>query len=193
MAEIENALAQALPAPTAMPRLESATEFEKFFKEAYRTLLAAALYAGATWDEAEDAVATGMTEVWRRWNEIDSPLAYARLATNHALVKEAVRHRRAIGDVTDPDELKRDRRGESGDDPSLSVWEDREWVMELLRSLPPAQREVMACIVDEFTPAEVAELLGRTPTAVRQNLCAARRRLKQALAGQAMRGRAAGR
>jgi RNA polymerase sigma factor (sigma-70 family) len=188
VAEIENVLAQALPAQTAMPRLESATEFEKFFKDAYRTLRAAALYAGATWDEAEDAVATGMAEVWRRWNKIDNHLAYARLAVNHALVKEAVKHRRVIGDVTDPDELKCDRRGESDDDPRLSVWEDREWVMALLQSLPPAQRAVMACIVDEFTPAEVAELLGRTPTAVRQNLCAARQRLKQALAGQAMRG-----
>jgi hypothetical protein len=39
----------------------------------------------------------------------------------------------------------------------------------------------MAFIVDDFSPAEVAGLLGKTPEAVRRNLCDARRRLRAAL------------
>jgi DNA-directed RNA polymerase specialized sigma24 family protein len=50
-------------------------------------------------------------------------------------------------------------------------------VTALLTALPPAQKEVLACIVDEFTLRETAELLGKTEAAVRQNLCAARKRL----------------
>jgi DNA-directed RNA polymerase specialized sigma24 family protein len=54
--------------------------FEDFFRDAYRKLLAAAMYLGATRDEAEDAAASAMMEVFRRWDEISDPLAYARKA-----------------------------------------------------------------------------------------------------------------
>jgi DNA-directed RNA polymerase specialized sigma24 family protein len=62
------------------------------------------------------------------------------------------------------------------------VWEQQEWVTMLLKSLPCAQREVLACAFDSFTPREIARLLGRTDAAVRQNLYAARKRLASYLA-----------
>jgi DNA-directed RNA polymerase specialized sigma24 family protein len=62
------------------------------------------------------------------------------------------------------------------------VWEQREWVTLLLKSLPPAQREVLACMTDMLTPHEIAQRLGKTEAAVRQNLCAARKRLVTSLA-----------
>jgi DNA-directed RNA polymerase specialized sigma24 family protein len=67
-------------------------------------------------------------------------------------------------------------------DPGLIVWEQQEWVTLLLKSLPPAQREVLACMVDMFVSREIAQLLGKTEAAVRQNLCAARKRLADCLA-----------
>jgi DNA-directed RNA polymerase specialized sigma24 family protein len=62
------------------------------------------------------------------------------------------------------------------------VWEQREWVRLLLKSLPPAQREVLACMASMFTQQETAQRLGKTEAAVRQNLCAARKRLARCLA-----------
>jgi DNA-directed RNA polymerase specialized sigma24 family protein len=56
--------------------------------------------------------------------------------------------------------------------------------MQLLNALPPAQREVMAFIIDEFEPVEIAALFGKTPAAVRQNLRAARQKLKSAVKGE---------
>ena len=53
---------------------------------------------------------------------------------------------------------------------------------QVLKSLPPAQREVLACMIDEFTRQEIARLLGKTEAAVRQNLHAARMRLATWLA-----------
>jgi DNA-directed RNA polymerase specialized sigma24 family protein len=67
------------------------------------------------------------------------------------------------------------------EDTGLTIWEDKQWVTQVLASLSPAQREVMAFIVDDFTPGEVAALLGKTPAAVRQNMCAARHRLARGL------------
>jgi DNA-directed RNA polymerase specialized sigma24 family protein len=63
------------------------------------------------------------------------------------------------------------------------VWEDQEWVVQVLSSLPAGQRAVMALVVDGFTPAEIAVRLGRSPAAVRQCLMAARRRLRETVAG----------
>jgi len=67
-------------------------------------------------------------------------------------------------------------------DPDLLVWEQREWVRLLLKSLPPAQREVLACMASMFTQQETAQRLGKTEAAVRQNLHAARKRLRKYLA-----------
>lgn len=53
----------------------------------------------------------------------------------------------------------------------------------LLKALPPAQREVVACMIDTFTLQEIAQMLGKTEATVRQNLCAARKRLRSYLAG----------
>jgi RNA polymerase sigma-70 factor (ECF subfamily) len=61
------------------------------------------------------------------------------------------------------------------------LWEDGQWVIQLLESLPPKQAEVMVLVVDGLAPVDIAGLLGRTPEAVRQNLMEARKRLKRAL------------
>lgn len=136
------------------------------------------MYAGATRQEADEATAAAMREVLRRWGELDDPLAYARRAVVSNFIKERTRN------------LDRVRRrqvehgagtAEGRSDANLTVWEDREWVLQMLRSLPPGQRAVMAFIVDGFTPTEISVLLGRSPEAIRQSLHDARLRLKAAL------------
>jgi RNA polymerase sigma factor (sigma-70 family) len=48
----------------------------------------------------------------------------------------------------------------------------------MLSALPPAQREVFELILAELDAKEIADLLGKTPATIRQNLAHARRRLK---------------
>lgn len=134
------------------------------------------MYIGATRVEAEDAVASAMAEIFRRWDEIGDPLAYARKATRSNFVKEKTRPYRLVSHLIECGEVA----GEY-EDPELTMWEDRQWVKQLLGSLPPAQRDAMSGIMDDFSPAEIARLLGKNPAAVRQNLRAARRRLTLAL------------
>jgi DNA-directed RNA polymerase specialized sigma24 family protein len=51
--------------------------------------------------------------------------------------------------------------------------------MSLTRALPPAQQTAAACcLIDGFTPAEAAELLGATGPAMRQRLKDARESLR---------------
>jgi hypothetical protein len=47
------------------------------------------------------------------------------------------------------------------------MWQDRDYVRQLLDSLPPAQRDVMACIMDDFSTAESA--LGLSTDAQRRS------------------------
>lgn len=152
--------------------------FGEFFRDAYQPLVRDVIFAGATPEEAEDAVAAAMVEVLKRWDAIGNPRAYARRAALNKMIKSRQRGLDRIserlierGDVTAAADL----------DPGLLVWEQQEWVTLLLKSLPPAQREVLACMVDTFTPPEIARLLGKTEAAVRQNLCAARRKLARRL------------
>jgi len=159
-------------------------EAEAFYRTEYRPLLATAMYVGATRDEAEDAAESVILEMLNRWGKISDPRAYARKAVVSNFIKQKTRPRRlirrlvAFGEWTNG--LDHDLRQEA----QLTVWEDRQWVLQLLDSLPPRQREAMKLIVDEFSPAEVAILLGRNPDAIRQNLKEARRKLRNALSDQ---------
>ena len=133
------------------------------------------MYIGGTLHEAEEAAQTAMEEVLRRWPAINDKLPYAKRAALNAFRKARTRGL----------ERTRQRQVEAGGarpaaaaDDNLTLWENTEWVMGLLTALPPRQREVMAFIVDGFSPTEIAQMLGRTPTAVRNNLRAAREHLE---------------
>lgn len=155
------------------------TPFEELFRDAYQALLRDAIFAGGDPAEAEDAVSAALEEVLRRWDRIDNPRAYARKATISILIKNKERGQQRLRDRI----IQRGQYPTEQDtDPGLTVWEEQEWVMQLLESLPPAQREVLACMVDLFPRKEIAQLLGKTDAAVRQNLCAARKSLVSYLA-----------
>jgi RNA polymerase sigma factor (sigma-70 family) len=172
---------EAEPTPSAhmSPAEADASAFANLFRDAYQALLRDAIFAGGNYYEAEDAVSAALEEVLRRWDKIENPRAYARKAAISNLIKNKQRGQQRIrarmiqrGDY----QLERDL------DPGLTVWEEQEWVMQLLESLPTAQREVLACIIDMFPRKEIAQLLGKTDAAVRQNLCAARKSLMSYLA-----------
>lgn len=155
------------------------SSFEEFFQSAYRPLVRDMIFAGGRVQEAEDAVSSAMLDVFRRWNEIQNPRAYARRAAISNLIKDRQRGLKR----------SRDRLVELGEvpleqdlDPGLVVWEQQEWVILLLESLPPAQQAVLACMFDMLTRQEIAQLLGTTEAAVRQNLHAARKNLKRFIA-----------
>jgi RNA polymerase sigma factor (sigma-70 family) len=153
---------------------------EEFFRASYKSLVGEVIiFAGGNLHEAQDAVSDAMAEVIRRWDAIENPRAYAYRAAVSNLIKykqrglPRIRERQiARGAVLPEQDLE----------PDPAVWEQQEWVTMLLKSLPRAQREVLACTFDMFTPREIAQLLGKTETAVRQNLCAARKRLARYLA-----------
>jgi RNA polymerase sigma-70 factor (ECF subfamily) len=167
-----------VPAPAGQPA--SPLGFDDLFRDSMRDLVRAAMYLGATKEEAEDAVVKAFTEMLPRWEEIDHPRAYARHAVLSNFVKERQRDQARVA-------LRMIERGiiprqEGVEDAQLTLWEDDDWLDQQLRvlldSLPPAQREVMQWAILELSSSEIATVLGKTPEAVRRNLSDARRRLE---------------
>jgi RNA polymerase sigma-70 factor (ECF subfamily) len=162
-------MAEAMATPQGDPQ----TGFESFYRCNYRFLVKVVLTAGATLDEAYEAVDQTMEEVLRRWSELDHPRAYARRAVLSNFIKTRSRDRQRLVRTLQGGHLSPELR----DDHELNVWEDEQWVAQLLAQLPPTQREVMRCLVDGLTSVEIAELLGKTPEAIRQNARLARKKL----------------
>lgn len=173
----------AAPPTTARPeaRLSDAVraEAEAFFRENLQPVLARLLSLNAPYEVARDAVQAAGLDMLRRWEHIEFHRAYLYKAAMSNFLK----HKRDNSRIVSVPDLGETAPGV--EDPAIdSVWADRQWVMDLIRSLPPSQRDVLALAVDHFTPAEMAVILGRTPVAIRQALLAARRRLELQLPRQ---------
>jgi RNA polymerase sigma factor (sigma-70 family) len=141
--------------------------FAEFYRANYRELVKAGMYAGASQAQAEDAASSAMEYLMANWSVIQDPLKYGRVATVRYYYKEITRGQDRVRERL---EQRRTSSVRVCEDPNLTAWEDQQFVMELLNSLPEGQRVVMACIVDDFKPSEIAELLGKSPAAIRQSL-----------------------
>jgi RNA polymerase sigma factor (sigma-70 family) len=113
-----------------------------------------------------------MIELWREWDAVRSPKAWARRAAS----RKWIRYRTTVP------ELPVDMVPESG--PLLSS-EDAERVLvehdllRLLDLLTPRQRQVMALTYDGDTPAEIADELSITEATVRSTQRTARQQMAE--------------
>ena len=132
-------------------------------------------------ERAEDLTQEALLKAWRKRGQLrDGPSARVwliRILVN--LWRDQVRqsnHRPVLEStaesVVDP-----------APEPSQTL-EDREElheVLKVLEQLPPRQREVLhLSAVEEFRVAEIAEVLGISPNAVKVNLCEARKKMRDA-------------
>jgi len=189
--EADNRVSQAVVAPQLDPSVYppiSPEELFPDFPETYRRLVRALGYAGATLEEAEDAVMNAVTQaLWRErrrqaglvdLDPIDDPPKWAARAALSHFYKEKTRGLQRIRDQL----VKMGATTtEGGEDQRMSLWGEEQWVQQLLDSLPAKQREVMTLVLEGLSPTEIAGRLGAKPGTVRQNLRDARTRLKQAL------------
>lgn len=162
---------QSVPAPGPGPR----AGLEAFLDDHYRYFLMGPMALGATVDDAYEAVQATVADMLEKdtWSRLTrNPRAWVRKAARHAyydLQKKRRRHRE-IENLPPP--------SGSDLDGSPNAWEDWQWVAQQLSMLPAAQREVFELVLAELDTNEIADLLGKTPTTIRQNLAHARKRLR---------------
>ncbi|MBL7261050.1 RNA polymerase sigma factor [Paractinoplanes lichenicola] len=155
-----------------------AAEFKVFFNRLYPVLVN---YGAVIWGsipDAEEAASDSLVYIYRHWHDIDNKDAYARTMVT-----------RAIGRLRKNAARRADQLNQAGpagsyadsNDGSVTECVQRQWITELLATLPPAQRAVMAGFFDQVPTADIAAAIGKTEAAVRKNLQLARRRLQQEL------------
>lgn len=170
--------------PDAAPQLEccpcavgSLAGFEDFYRGSYREVVKAAMIAGATRVEAEDAASRTFLRMLERWPVSGAPLGYARKAVVHNFIQDKTRGTARVAH-------RLVERGhvsvwshEGEEDAGFTAREDQEQIAAILSGLPMAQREVMRRITDGLTYEEIADDLGVSREVVRRRLCDARARL----------------
>lgn len=105
--------------------------FVDFYRREYRPLVKLVMAMGGTLDEAEEAVDETMADLWRRWPEIRNPEAYARTAVKRYFIGRKKRERSGLLKAVKGGHLTQ----EAHECTELTVWEDRQWVDQLVSLL----------------------------------------------------------
>lgn len=160
-------------------------EFRAFYMAEVPRLVSMLVALGASLDQAADLAQETMIITFRRWAEVRNPHAWVREVATHELYAH---WRRSLRDSRNTDIL--DEEVHEGQlllrSPSpIEEWITRYAVLDALARLPPRQREVMVLSLEGHNPAEIADILGIDPQAVRASLLKARRKLKGYLSGEA--------
>ncbi|MEU7908478.1 sigma-70 family RNA polymerase sigma factor [Actinoplanes sp. NPDC049118] len=156
------------PEPDADPPRTPVTspEIDEFFTSEHPRLVNIAWKRLGNRQDAEEAAAEVMAQMWWRWPQIDNHRAYAHTA----LVNEIKRMRGGayarLCDLTSPDRVEESVAAA----PEADLYEERQVVEQHLVHLPPAQRDVIReRVVNDLDYKQIAAKLGKTEPAVRQN------------------------
>lgn len=153
-------------------------EFCAFFEGDYKAVVGLLIKAGASLGDAEDAAQEAMHAALRQWPAIERPKSFTRKVAFRALYRawgkakrEKLVHQGTRDEVMAP----------------FDAGEDVHQALEMLKSLPEAQRLVFALYVDGYEPADIAEITAQHPDTVRSNLRHARQKLIRKLDPEAIR------
>ncbi|WP_346779920.1 RNA polymerase sigma factor [Streptomyces sp. S3(2020)] len=163
----------------AQPSYGLSPEDEEAFSHFYRAyvprLTAYLVYQGAPVDRAGEFVQDTMVKAYRSWHEIRSHRSWAYTVAYREFVRHATRVEEPVEEVPESTTLLcRPEATES--------WLQEQEIVQVLRSLPARQRQVLALMLDGWKPAEIAKLIGIEGAAVRSNLFKARKAVAQHLA-----------
>lgn len=156
--------------------------FATFCQERAPKLVAFLVSQGAPVQDARDYVQEALTRAYPRWAKINHPYSWCR-----TVIYRLYRGRADSLREVPLDGAEHAAAGSSlarlTSDPErrFAEWEARE---EVLKHLPPRQREVLVWRLDGATPSETAAELGITPEAVRSSLRKARTTLRARLGAE---------
>jgi RNA polymerase sigma factor (sigma-70 family) len=154
----------------------ASVDFEEVFLAEYGKLVRHLCLQGATQHEADDAVQAAFEQALMQWGSIRAPRPWLYTVALRLYLNGDVRVRQREAPSSDP---LTGQCEPADDDPAVYADHERAAV-DAVRALPYQQRLIMASTIAEFTPKEIAEQLGCSAEAVRQNL----RRARVTLSGQ---------
>lgn len=146
-------------------------DFDAFYVREMRAVTVFLMHQGATPYEAADSAHEAISKLLPdRWRTMEHPRAFLRLTAQRCY------WRQNDARVCPADPVP-DRPGGTCPVSEVVLTETQQRLLAALHELPPALRSVMAWHLDGFDYAEIAEALGMSLAAVRQNISRARRKL----------------
>ena len=156
----------------------STAEIATFYKAEMPRLVLFVMTVSSSLDShaAADVAQTAFERALPRWPALHDPKAWLyRVAQNEALTRAAA----LSWEI--PEEALPDRPDQISVALIAELRDEQRAAMAALQRLAPKQRQVMTWTVAGFSDAEIADSLGLTADAVRQNRREARKNLRRAL------------
>jgi RNA polymerase sigma factor (sigma-70 family) len=156
--------------PSGRPQApDSQEQFACFYRTHIGRLGVYLLYQGAPAHLAAEFAQEAMITAYQKWDTITSPGAYTYTVAYRAFLRYTLRVTELpVAEVAEPTALL-PRPGDA------EAWLQEQEILELLRTLPPRQRQILALTLDGWSPSEIAELLEIEASAIRSSLMKARR------------------
>jgi RNA polymerase sigma-70 factor (ECF subfamily) len=149
-------------------------QFPAYYRSDLKPLIWFLITYGASVEEAQDIAQEAMTVALQTWPTINTPHAFVRKVAVRIFLRSRQKTKR---------EREAARRAIPRDITTMFDT-DVQYVLRILDTLPPEQREVMAWTIDGYSPSEIAEMNGHKPTTVRSHLRYARLKIIRALEQQ---------
>jgi len=124
--------------------------------------------------DAADAAHNAFVELFTKWNTVRSPRAWLRTVAFRQMLRQNASAEYPL------DVLRREPATVPAS-ARLELGEETQAVLDGLRQLPLAQRQVLALIYDQFSYSEIAQIMSISQAAVRKNAERARRRMSELL------------
>ncbi|GDY49080.1 RNA polymerase sigma factor [Streptomyces antimycoticus] len=144
--------------------------FSAFYRESITRLTGYLIVSGTPARIAADIAQEAMIELYKRWESVQYPRTYAyKTAGRRWARRVADLQREAL-----VDELPESTSLLPQPD-ALAEFEARQQMLQVLKTLPLRQRQVLFLTLQSFTPTEIAEQLELEAATVRAHLMRARR------------------
>jgi len=124
--------------------------------------------------DAADAAHNAFVELFTNWDTVRSPRAWLRTVAFRQMLRQNA-------SAEYPLDVLRHEPYTVPASARLELGEETQAVLDVLRQLPLAQRQVLALIYDQFSYSEIAQIMSISQAAVRKNAERARRRMSELL------------
>ena len=124
--------------------------------------------------DSADAAHNAFVELFTNWDTVRSPRAWLRTVAFRQMLRQDA-------SAEYPLDVLRQEPATVPASVRLELGEETRAVLDGLRQLPLAQRQVLALIYDQFSYNEIAQIMSISQAAVRKNAERARRRMSELL------------
>ena len=124
--------------------------------------------------DSADAAHNAFVELFTNWDTVRSPRAWLRTVAFRQMLRQNA-------SAEYPLDVLRQEPATVPASVRLELGEETQAVLDGLRQLPLAQRQVLALIYDQFSYSEIAQIMSISQAAVRKNAERARRRMSELL------------